>query len=257
MSIKVMNLVWDHYPEGGNEMLLLLALADHANDAGDRIYPSVETMAAKTRLSERTVQYLLRRIEERGWLEMVERGGGRGHAARYRIPVERFSNGANLAPFEKRVQTTAGKGAKTDEKGATAIAPEPPLEPSVTTTTTTPVVVVTGIEWPSVSTAHRQLAETILTECPVALRQSVIDEWAAAIQDKKIQRSSPIPYLRRLVERAATGGFTPDAGIAIAARRSGGEADGEYKRRRAAAIQAMDERLDRLRAVRADGKDAS
>lgn len=248
MSIKVMNLVWDHYPEGGSELLLILALADHADDAGDRVYPSVQTMARKTRMSERAVQYLLRRIQERGLLVLVEPGGGRNRTARYRINIDRIENGANIAPITKgcnlkqeRVQSSAGNG-------ATAIAPEPPVEPSVTTTTT--VVVVTGIEWPSLPAAHQQLAEKVLTECPVGLRQSVIDEWAAAIKDGKIQRSSPIPYLRRLVECAVMGSFTPDAGIAIAARRTGGGSDAAHKARIAAAERAMDERFKRLVAER-------
>jgi Helix-turn-helix domain len=229
MSIKVMNLVWDRYPEGGSELLLILALADHADDAGDRVYPSVQTMARKTRMSERAVQYLLRRIQERGLLVLVEPGGGRNRTARYRINIDRIENGANIAPITK------GCNLK-------------PVEPSVTTTTT--VVVVTGIEWPSLPAAHQQLAEKVLTECPVGLRQSVIDEWAAAIKDGKIQRSSPIPYLRRLVECAAMGSFTPDAGIAIAARRTGGGSDAAHKARIAAAERAMDERFKRLVAER-------
>ena len=149
MSIKVMNFIWDHYPEGGSELLLILALADHADDVGDRIYPSVQTMARKTRMSERTVQYLLRRIQERGWLVLVEAGGGRKRTARYRINMGRTGNGANIAPIAKgcnpkqeRVQTSAETVQKNTVNGATAIAPEPPVEPSVTTTTTTPVVVV-------------------------------------------------------------------------------------------------------------------
>lgn len=123
-----------------------------------------------------------------------------------------------------------------------------------TTTTTTPVVVGKGIEWPSLPASHRQLAERILTECPAELRQPVIDEWAVAIRDGKIQRSSPIPYLRSLVKRAVAGSFTPDAGIAIAARRLDGDADGAYKRRKAAAIQAMDERIKRLHAAQVADK---
>ena len=111
MSIKVMTAVFDRYPNGGGEMLLALALADHASDDGTRIYPSVKALAEKTRQSERTVQYQLRRMQEAGWLILVNAGnGGRGMASEYRISSD-WLKGAEIAPFQK--------GAIDDEKGAT------------------------------------------------------------------------------------------------------------------------------------------
>lgn len=110
MSIKVMTAVFDRYPNGGGEMLLALALADHASDDGTRIYPSVKALAEKTRQSERTVQYQLRRMQEAGWLILVNAGnGGRGMASEYRISSD-WLKGAEIAPFQK--------GAIDDEKGA-------------------------------------------------------------------------------------------------------------------------------------------
>ena len=41
-------------------MLLLMALADFADDAGGNMLPSVDKMAEKTRASRRTVQRNLR-----------------------------------------------------------------------------------------------------------------------------------------------------------------------------------------------------
>ena len=49
MSVKVMTAVFERYPVGGGEMLLALALADHASDDGTRVYPSVKALAEKTR----------------------------------------------------------------------------------------------------------------------------------------------------------------------------------------------------------------
>ncbi|WP_218644157.1 helix-turn-helix domain-containing protein, partial [Burkholderia pseudomallei] len=71
MSVKVMNAVFERYPEGGGEMILALALADHSHDDGTHIYPSVEKLAAKTRQSPRAVQYQLRRMQQSGWLILV------------------------------------------------------------------------------------------------------------------------------------------------------------------------------------------
>lgn len=95
MSIEVMTFVWKRYPEGGSELLLALALADFADDDGTSVYPSVARMAAKTRMSERNIQYLLSKMKERGWLVEVEAGGnrnGRSYATEYRIPIEDISD---------------------------------------------------------------------------------------------------------------------------------------------------------------------
>jgi len=71
-------MVFDRYPNGGGEMLLALALADHAHDDGTHIFPSIARLAEKTRQSERSVQYQLRRMEQSGWLVLVNAGiGGR------------------------------------------------------------------------------------------------------------------------------------------------------------------------------------
>ncbi len=111
MSIKVMTAVFERYPNGGGEMLLALALADHASDDGSRIYPSVKALSEKPRQSERTVQYQLRRMEEMGWLIVVGHGnGGRSMAREYRISLE-WIKGADIAPMQK--------GAIHDIKGAT------------------------------------------------------------------------------------------------------------------------------------------
>lgn len=61
------------------ERLVLLALADAANDAG-RCWPSVLTLCSKTGLSERTVQRCLAELESLGWLN---RGLRDGHSSMY------------------------------------------------------------------------------------------------------------------------------------------------------------------------------
>lgn len=114
MSVRVMTMVFDRYPNGGGEMMLALALADHASDDGTKVYPSIKALAAKTRQSERTVQYQLRRMEESGWLILVNSGnGGRNQHREYNISPE-WIKGADFAP----VQSTTVKGAIDDTKGA-------------------------------------------------------------------------------------------------------------------------------------------
>ncbi len=132
-------MVFDRYPNGGGEMLLALALADHAHDDGTHIFPSIARLAAKTRQSERSVQYQLRRMETAGWLVLVNAGvGGRrsgfgegGRTRQYRINPE-WMKGADIAPLSKGAKddvegckTTSERVQKRPSKGATAIAPEP------------------------------------------------------------------------------------------------------------------------------------
>ncbi|MEU3644062.1 helix-turn-helix domain-containing protein [Lentzea sp. NPDC034063] len=86
MSIKVVTLAWEYAPVAGNELLLLLAIADQANDLGTDAWPSIDTLARKTRLNKRTVQRLLQRLSSAG-LVTIEPGGGR-RSNRYAIDLD-------------------------------------------------------------------------------------------------------------------------------------------------------------------------
>jgi len=121
VSLKAMNWVWDHSPAVGTELLVLLAIADNADDAGANAYPSTDTLARKTRLDTRTVQRVIRRLEERGHV-VVDRGGGRA-ANRYSmsltIPQQPVDNPPDsvdelptpLAECHPRQIATGGTGA--------------------------------------------------------------------------------------------------------------------------------------------------
>ena len=63
MSVKVMAYVWDLELQP-NKKFILLAYADHANDNGESIFPSNETVAKKTGTSVRTVQRLKKELVE-------------------------------------------------------------------------------------------------------------------------------------------------------------------------------------------------
>lgn len=70
-----MSWVWDHSGAAGGELLLLLAIADHASDDGTNAYPSVGTLARKCRVHTRTVQRQLRNLQELGAITITEHGG--------------------------------------------------------------------------------------------------------------------------------------------------------------------------------------
>lgn len=115
MSVEQMGLVWK-LDLDSNKKLVLLAYADHADDEGDRVYPSIARVAYKTGMSPRHVKRLSHELVSLGLMELVEEGGGRGNPNRYRLTLD---NGDNLTPFsewrkgdisDKRVTNGARKG---------------------------------------------------------------------------------------------------------------------------------------------------
>ena len=74
MSIRVMTRVWDHSRSRNGERLVLLAIADFADDHG-RAFPSVASLRTKSAMSERGVQQAITRLQELGEL-CVEIGAG-------------------------------------------------------------------------------------------------------------------------------------------------------------------------------------
>src|SRR5215831_3104046 len=92
MSIRVMTSVWDDLrTQAHSELLVLLALADWANDDG-YCWPTISALATKARLSERAVQQILGRLTTTGRIRRIQ-GGGRGRANRYQVVTTR--NGAS------------------------------------------------------------------------------------------------------------------------------------------------------------------
>lgn len=105
-----MSMVFRRYPEGGNERLLALAIADHAQADGTRVYPSVALLAEMTRQSERSVQRLLHSMLAAGWLQLVRKSSGRrGDTNEYRISPEWLAGGACVPPPQAPDRRTASK----------------------------------------------------------------------------------------------------------------------------------------------------
>ena len=137
-----MNTVWQSSRASGNALLVLLAIADNANDAGTA-WPSVDTIARKARCSERRAQRHLRRLEALGELQVEKQAGPRG-CNLYRVTVCRPD--VSATPGDGLTGDSLGGGdgltggqmvqggvAKTATGGVTPPSPEPSLnhqEPS-------------------------------------------------------------------------------------------------------------------------------
>lgn len=72
MSIKVITHVWEQSKQKGSALLMMLAIADNANDEGEA-WPSLKTLAHKTRMSKRNAQMVIKKLEESGELAVKER----------------------------------------------------------------------------------------------------------------------------------------------------------------------------------------
>jgi len=72
MSTKAMTFVWENSPQRGNALLVLLAIADMAND--DMIcYPGKAHLARKCRLGVRAVRAILAKLEDAGEIQIYRR----------------------------------------------------------------------------------------------------------------------------------------------------------------------------------------
>lgn len=76
MSVALMQEVWWHHLGlSGGKLLLMLALADNADEVSRACWPSVPYLARKTRMSDRQVYRLLLTLEREGRIS-VRRGAG-------------------------------------------------------------------------------------------------------------------------------------------------------------------------------------
>jgi len=78
MSIKAMSMVWERSKQSGSALLMLLAIADYAKDDGTDAWPSLATLARKTRMSRRNAIEIVKKLEEAGELQVRRGAGPRG-----------------------------------------------------------------------------------------------------------------------------------------------------------------------------------
>lgn len=145
MSIKVLSYVWERSHQKGSHLLLLLAIADYADDAGFA-YPSVPRLARKSRMTDRNVQYALNRLVHSGEIAYQPHAGPNGThlyqvlmhyvgptsswgenfaPANGRKERSYVAGGANLAPGVKSL-----RGENQCARGVKGLSPNPSGDPS-------------------------------------------------------------------------------------------------------------------------------
>lgn len=153
MSTECSTIVWKRDFGNATRKVIAARLADHADDEGRGIWPSVERVAAQCNTSPRTVQRTLAAFVEEGILKVVAEGGkGRRSTTHYdfsmtvltALPLARWvpdhanSKGDTVSPLENEAEikgdTDDAKGDTDDAlgcHGVTQTVIEPPIEPSV------------------------------------------------------------------------------------------------------------------------------
>ena len=86
MSVRVMSMVFEAELQPPKK-LVLLALADHANDDGGRVFPSMARVALKVCMAKRPVQRSVGDLRRSGVLEETHKAGAR-RPTEYRIILE-------------------------------------------------------------------------------------------------------------------------------------------------------------------------
>lgn len=142
MSIHLMSLVWEVNFATASQKLIMLRLADYADDDGNSVFPSIERLARQVGASKRQTQYAVRALEGCGLMACVHKGGGGPKDTnRWQIDVDLLislayqelqltgshdqlevaeNKGAKIAPYVlRRVQSAALRVQSATHKGAT------------------------------------------------------------------------------------------------------------------------------------------
>jgi len=101
MSAQAVGHVWRYADFGGAKLLVLLAVADIANDVhNNELWIGSEKLGAKCRMNPGNVRKRLKELLEDGWLIELAAGGGMGKTTRYQfVPVDKTaSTGAEAEP---------------------------------------------------------------------------------------------------------------------------------------------------------------
>ena len=123
-----MSAIFESRTLGPTERLIMLALADHADDDG-RCYPSILRLCERTGLSERAVQTNVKALSEKGYLRVIV-GGGKGNANVYFVSP----NPAAQTPYQMHPAADAPQTPQQMRSNPAADAPEPSgtiKEPSI------------------------------------------------------------------------------------------------------------------------------
>lgn len=135
-----MQWVFDYSQSTGNDRLVLLMIADEADDQGANAYPSMERIARRALVSTRTVMRSVARLEAEGEL-LVERPemNGRGRFNRYVLVMGRPLDELD-GLFGKGDKLSRGRRGEKARIGDTAVSHDPLTLEGSPSSTSSPTV---------------------------------------------------------------------------------------------------------------------
>lgn len=109
MSVYISAAVWKNPSIRGSQKLVLLKLADSADDQGMNAWPSAETIARECGLGVRTVYRILDGLEKAGHLVLQHPANTVHPSATYQVIPDpcQTGNGEKLAPLPSETPTPA------------------------------------------------------------------------------------------------------------------------------------------------------
>jgi hypothetical protein len=129
MSISVMSKVWTYSKAERGDLLVMLAIADFANDDGEA-WPSVKVLGIKSRIKERQVHYALNKLCCLGELEIVPNAGP-NRCNLYKV-LTCSEGGAIVAGVQKmHPAQNSQEGALDGKNRVHSTAPKPSIEPPI------------------------------------------------------------------------------------------------------------------------------
>ncbi len=244
--------VW-RLPLQASRKMVLLALADNANDEGTDCWPSIGKLVEKCSMSERSIQVHLSGLEDAGYIKRHER---LGRSNKFTIYVERVraelykksSHGKSVrptvtakpvrveappqilhpSPSNPRDMNTPAESAPLQNLHPTPAesAPITTNEPSLKTTTTCRDVVescggdisMKKLYYPVCSLEEGIAIGELVATCPAEFRQKALDEIEGARQAGVI-KTNLVPFARGVFQAISRGTFTVGHGPKITAQR--------------------------------------
>lgn len=183
MSIKVITHVWEHSQQRGSALLMLLAIADNANEDGEA-WPSIPTLAHKCRMTERNAQMLIHRLEAAGELTVQHRRRGEKNetnlftiAVPWRKTAPEGRKGlvkAASPPGESGFTIPGESGFTTLVKTAS---PDPSIEPSIEPSK--------KLDAPSGAAGNKPAKE--YEDIPHTTRTAIIEAWLKNLSAPPVQ----------------------------------------------------------------------
>ncbi|WP_340676205.1 helix-turn-helix domain-containing protein [Paraperlucidibaca sp.] len=193
MSIKLMSSVFELSLRPADK-LVLLALADHADDEGSA-WPSIETLAKKSSTSRRTVLRILKELEQSGLLTRQKRSRKNGSRT---SSLYKLFLGDNLSPRKVNKVSPNGTTGVSNQVSDGVI-----LAPTVTTRTIKPNLnknPASQDRTSELTSAMRATSEDMLARLPRTVADQVRRDWLVRLSMGGVK--SPMSYLACLVKHA-------------------------------------------------------